>query len=771
MSRHRLSLSLRIRLTFLALGVAAVAVTGALAFRLAEEALEKATYERLTGIRETKKRQVEAYLAGAVAVAQAVGRDESAADAVLGLRAAWPPGGSEYGEVRALYDEGLRGLAEAYGFEDLLLLSGQDGLVVYSAHGSELLGRSIGEMSLAGSPLETAFRDVVGGGESARLADYAVYPEIGAVAAFATAPVIDAGEVRGLVAARLSIDTIDEVMTGGRRWRDEGLGETGETYLVGRDGLMRSDSRFLIESPADYLRQLAEAGVPEERIARIRSHGTTVLTQRLDTEAVRAALAGESAAGQIADYRGVPVLSSFGPVQIQDLEWAVVAEIDAAEAFAPARRLRNQVAGLGLAVACVVLALGYVVAKRTTEPLRALTRSVERLGLDAWRDEGRLAAYEKADDEVARLALQFDQVSRRLRETTVSRDYLDGLLASMLNAVFTIGPVVGEGAGPAPMSVRSANPAACRLLDYRESELIGLPLRDVLGSAADEPGWLEPLRRDGRLQAVEKTLRSRDGRMIPVLFTAALLEPRGPAREGEAVCVAQDIVDRKAAEQQLQALASRLLVVQEEERSRLARELHDDVTQRLGALAIDLGKLVRREDIPDASADRIRDLREQTIRLAHDVQGLSRRLHPSILDDLGLSSALRAATQALRERLGVATSFAAESLPEEVSGEAAVALYRVAQECFQNVARHAGASEVNVELSVLDEVVRLRIEDNGAGFDPEQARRHGGLGLASMSERMRLTGGTLEIRSTPGAGTIVTAELPYRRPAQQGTTT
>ena len=754
LSNRRVSLSLRIRLAFLALGLTAIALTGVLALRVAEDALETATFERLTGIRETKKRQVETYLSDATAFVEALGRDESAVDALMGFEAAWPPGSPDYTAVRALHHEGLAGLAAALGFEDLLLIGIHDLRILYSASESEQVGNKLDEPPLMESTLATAAEAVARGGSDGGLADFSLFPTESGVGAFAMAPIVAEEGTIGVVAARLSISKIDEVMTGGGSWREEGLGESGETYLVGRDRLMRSDSRFLTQSQERYLAQLEEFGAPAERIERIRRRGTTVLTQEVTSRAVERALAGETATDETIDYRGVLVLSSFAPLDTPGLGWVLLAEIDKEEAFAPVAGLRRQVLWLGAGVSLAFLGVGYLFSRRTTEPLLALTREVERLGGDDWRELERLEAFEKADDEVARLAQQFDEVSRRLRETTVSRDYLDDLLASILNAVFTVGPVDEAGS---PIRVRSANPAAAALLGYEPEQLADLPLERLLGSGSARPRWVETLLREGRTPAVEKALRTRDGRMIPVLFTAAQLGSRSRAGEMEAVCVAQDIADLKTAEHRLQALARRLITAQEEERSRLARELHDDVTQRLGTLAIDAGKLAQSREGEDAG---LRDLQERAITLAHDVQGLSRRLHPSILDDLGLAAALRTESQALGRRLGVPVSFAAEELPESFPRESATALYRIAQECFQNIVRHARASEVNVELSVLDGQARLRIEDDGAGFRPGEARSRGGLGLASLSERARLAGGRLEIRSAPGEGAKITAEIP-----------
>ena len=187
------------------------------------------------------------------------------------------------------------------------------------------------------------------------------------------------------------------------------------------------------------------------------------------------------------------------------------------------------------------------------------------------------------------------------------------------------------------------------------------------------------------------------------------------------------------------------------------------MTQRLGALAIDAGKLAQSSSEEGRVA--LRDLQERAIVLAHDVQGVSRRLHPSILDDLGLVAALRAESQALGRRLDIPVSFAAEEPPVSFPRESALALYRIAQECFANVTRHARASEVNVELSVLDGRLRLAVEDDGVGFDPAEARRRAGLGLAGLEERARLAGGILEVRSSPGQGAKITAEVPVESPA------
>ncbi|MCY4189530.1 MAG: PAS domain S-box protein, partial [Bryobacterales bacterium] len=586
---------------------------------------------------------------------------------------------------------------------------------------------------------------------------------------FSAHAVVAPGGERGVLAARLSTRQLDDVMTGGGSWLREGLGESGETYLVGPDLLMRSDSRFQIETPDAYYRQLRDLGYSPSSLERLRSSGTSVLLQAVDTAAARQALAGRAATRQVADYRGIQVLSSYTPLALPGLGWAMLSEIDVEEAFRPVRALRLQLAALALLISGAFALVGYLIARGTTRPLLALTAEVERLGRGGRIRAQSAKAFRRADDEIARLWQTFENLTERLSATLVSRDHLDSVLASMINAVFVLRDV-GQGASGGPV-VASANPAACRLLGYSAQELRGLPLRAIIGSSTDEPAWMAQLRRDGSLPAIEKELAAAGRRRIPVLFTTALVDaPAGTGRE--AVCVAQDITERKAAEERLRAsrqdlrvLAGRLLKAQEEERSRLARELHDDIAQRLAMLAIDAGKLAQGTRPGEQGRQALGALKELIVTLSDDVQNLSRRLHPAMLDDLGLPAALRAECRSLSKRLGIPVSFAAEDPPAGFPRESSLALYRIAQESFRNIAAHAGASEVSAELGVVDGNVRLSIEDDGSGFDREQARRRGGLGLASLDERARLVGGRIAIRTAPGQGVRIVAEVPQKSPA------
>jgi signal transduction histidine kinase len=222
---------------------------------------------------------------------------------------------------------------------------------------------------------------------------------------------------------------------------------------------------------------------------------------------------------------------------------------------------------------------------------------------------------------------------------------------------------------------------------------------------------------------------------------------------------------RRRAEQAAHDLAGRLITAQEEERGRLARELHDDITQRVALLALEAAQ-VEHQDPASPRVGSNRKLRERLAQLSEDIHTLSYRLHPSVLDDLGLGEGLRMEC----ERLAGSTSLTVNvNLAEGCArppADIALCLFRVAQEALRNVVRHANATVVRISVRKLEGGFQLIVADNGAGFDIGMSREGPSLGLASMKERVQLLGGSLEIDTAPGQGTAVLAWVPAK-----GTTT
>ncbi len=200
-----------------------------------------------------------------------------------------------------------------------------------------------------------------------------------------------------------------------------------------------------------------------------------------------------------------------------------------------------------------------------------------------------------------------------------------------------------------------------------------------------------------------------------------------------------------------------VLRAQEEERRRVARDLHDEVNQALAAILLRLEALAH--DSPPERAEEVAELKRLASRAMDELLNLARALRPAALDDHGLVPAIESQLNAVRERTGVCAQLITHGDPDALDEERQTALLRVAQEALVNAGRHGGATRVVVELASADGRAELHVRDDGSGFDPVAARG-AGLGLEGMAERARLVGGELDVRSSPGAGTEVTLRLP-----------
>jgi len=213
----------------------------------------------------------------------------------------------------------------------------------------------------------------------------------------------------------------------------------------------------------------------------------------------------------------------------------------------------------------------------------------------------------------------------------------------------------------------------------------------------------------------------------------------------------------------LRKLAAKLLHAQEEERRRIAREMHDDWTQRLALLGIDVAKLEKHIGAPETALPLLRTMQEKLVSLSEDVHALSRQLHPSILDDLGLVEALRSECASFSRREGIAVVYRPEEIATTLPKDVALCIYRIAQEALRNLAKHAAVNEAWVTLVSAGPELLLRVQDKGVGFDAAGGHSQPGLGLSSMEERVRLIQANLSVTSAPGRGTTVEVRVPLAR--------
>jgi PAS domain S-box-containing protein len=260
--------------------------------------------------------------------------------------------------------------------------------------------------------------------------------------------------------------------------------------------------------------------------------------------------------------------------------------------------------------------------------------------------------------------------------------------------------------------------------------------------------------------STEYRLRRSDGAYRWMLDVAS---PRvnGDGSFGGFIGSAIDTTDQKLAQQALQRVSGQLIEAQEKERSRIARDLHDDICQRLALLSVELATARRSSnDSREAMKKSLLDIQNHCSEIAGDVQSLSHQLHSSKLEYLGISAAIRGFCAELSKQHELNIEFSEEDVPAHLPKDVSLCLFRVAQEALHNAVKYSGVREFIVDLSVIESGIRLTVSDAGAGFDVEEAKKNRGLGLVSMQERIHLVRGRLSVDSGPGAGTRIIVLVP-----------
>src|SRR5271157_714275 len=293
---------------------------------------------------------------------------------------------------------------------------------------------------------------------------------------------------------------------------------------------------------------------------------------------------------------------------------------------------------------------------------------------------------------------------------------------------------------------------------------------EVIGrSPSDINLWVDPHQRslfikqllaEGNVRDLEVRIRRKDGQIRTTLGSAELIEVNGKPCT---LSVIADVTERKRAEEALVSLSGRLIEAQDEERKRIAREIHDDYNQRVAMLAIDLEQLA--ENVGDSSGEtsqKVHELFDRVSELGADLHSLSHRLHSSTLESLGLLVGLEAFCKEFAEQQGVQVDFVHENVPHDVPADAALCMFRITQEALRNIKKHSGANRAEVRLEQLDGRLHLSVSDRGRGFNSNKPPAERGIGIHSMEERLRLLGGKLEIQSRPMEGTRIDAWLPLK---------
>ncbi|CAM3112800.1 methyl-accepting chemotaxis protein [Vibrio neptunius] len=326
--------------------------------------------------------------------------------------------GTEYDQVHSKYHPSIKGFLEEFGYYDIFLVD-TNGNVVYSVFKELDYATNLNSGPYAGSGIANAFKNALGKSATQyHLEDFAPYfPSYEAAASFISTPIKIDNQTIGVLIFQMPVDEINSIMTFGENWRYAGLGNSGETYLVGPDNLLRSESRFLLEEPELYFEELKALGVPQGVMEQIQGKSSAIGRQSVNTASVKAALRGQSGSEVIRDYRGIEVLSAYSPLDAAGLQWAIVTEIDKAEAFADLDALvqtkivtvlTSIIVGV-IAAVCVSYFLGNSIAK----PIRVASEKIQRISRENDLTE-RLTVEGK--DEMTDLSVSLNSLFSHLQD-------------------------------------------------------------------------------------------------------------------------------------------------------------------------------------------------------------------------------------------------------------------------------------------------------------------------------------------------------------------
>ncbi len=310
--------------------------------------------------------------------------------------------------------------------------------------------------------------------------------------------------------------------------------------------------------------------------------------------------------------------------------------------------------------------------------------------------------------------------------------------------------------------ITSWNTAAHKIFEYTEAEAIGRPIGIIIPPNLfdEEQKIIERLRTGERIEHYETVRITKTGKKVNISLTVSPVKDSTGRLVGFSK-IARDITERKLADDALAEVSRALVEIQERERTRIARDLHDDIQQQIALAAVDVKAL--QQNLPNSAVEmnlRLTEVWERLTRISTAVQSISRQLHSPQLEYLGVVAAIRSFCKEFAARQNVEIDFKNDDVPKDVPHEISLCMFRIVQEALHNAAKHSQVRTFEVKLNCSANQLHLTVSDRGAGFDAEASMNKQGLGLISMRERVRLVNGTILIESRPMGGTTIHVCVP-----------
>ena len=699
------------------------------------------------------------------------------------------PGFRPYQAAHAKLHPFFNEYLNTYGYYDLFIIDARKGSIAYSVFKETDFGTSLIDGPHADTNIAELFGKVITStgyqklgkpqdDPAQRLVDFRPYdPSYGAPAAFVAAPIFDGRQLIAVLIAQMPVDRINHLMTSNESWETVGLGRTGETYLVGGDGLMRNQSRFLIEDKQSFIDLVTENGLAEETIRQIRVHNSTVGLMPVDSAGTRAARSGESGHKIIQDYRGISVLSSFRPLDIPGLDWVIMSEMDESEAFAPLESLKQRFLTTATIILALVIYISFFFSRSLTVPLRRLRVEAGKLA------EGDLstAVELKASDEIGDLAQSFEsmrqslstvvndlqaerallehrvderthelnellakqeeqnetlesrnnellEVQRQLedsgKELEASRKRIDSILHASPDAIVVIDPK-GE--------IVLANQSTTRAFGYTSYELIGHKVNKLMPDAiaAEHDQYLERLEWGREPHLIGKGIREvearrRDGTVFPADLTLAMVDTEGGRLY---VGILRDITQRKSMEREILEAMQRAEEANEAKSAFLANMSHELRTP-MNAI-IGYAEILREDAEDEGNDDVIPDLDKiitagkHLLALINDVLDLSKIESGKMelyLEDFAVADTVNEVASTVQS-LVAKNNNQLDILLEDGLGDMRADMTKVRQMLFNlvsNAAKFTHEGTVTIDVASRDDAsgrrIMMHVRDTGIGI-------------------------------------------------------
>jgi len=687
-------------LMFLFVGLSIVSLLGIYFYYYSKEAIISRTFDQLTAVREIKKRQIEFFFAERINNVRYLSKSIDVQQNIIELI-----------ENKSLNRHQNIALDfHEFGFTNMYFVwknKTDDRLLNFSV--DSLQGNIYKDTIAKQKQFYNAWSKIIQGASSV-VCDYSMRfaNDTNPVAMIASPVKSYNNKIIGIIALELPSESVTNILI--KYTAENGFGSSGEAYIVGHDYFLRSNSRFI---------------------------KNTILNTKLNSLSLQKAINGETGRIKTTDYRNMEVYSSYSPLNISGLKWVILSEIDYKEAMIPIISMRNDILFLSIIFSLFIISISYILALNITNPIRKLEKAAQKIGAGKFDT----IVNTNAKDEIGSLTNSFNLMAIQLNKMTSALFEREERLNHFYKAT-TEGIIIHKD-----KKLLLINQTIIKLSGFSERALMEMDIQKWLVNYQIE------------LPFFETVIKTFNNKLINVEVQNNFLLYKG--NETTATIV-RDISVRKIVENELQVergkRMSALIDGQELERHRISRELHDGLGQNLVGIKLRLENIVN-EDF-DKTNETLNKVKSYFSSAIDELRRISNNLRPSILSELGLISALETLCSEFSLNTNSPCEFSYFGNFNNIPQKTSTYLYRIAQEGLNNIAKHAMATLINVQIIENNKNYILIIEDNGIGFVFDNKLLIKGNGIYNMRERATLLNGSLTIESKPDLGTTLRIKIP-----------